>query len=262
MKPFVTRAGHGSARVLAVHCTLAHSGAWNGFTRAMNGTAEVTAFDLPSHGKSPDWTPGQDQHRLSTDWGLGVLTEPMHLVGHSYGATVALRMACEAPERMLSLTLFEPVFLAAARLDNPDCFALHDAEMAEFEATIERRDFEQAARAFNRVWGDGTPWFNFPEETRAYMAKRIHFVQGGAPFLMEDHAGLLKGDALSKLSMPVVLAQGEFTLDVVDATMAALARRIPSAKRAWIDGAGHMAPMTHPLELANIVTAQILACEN
>ncbi|MEO9514216.1 MAG: alpha/beta hydrolase [Paracoccaceae bacterium] len=257
MTPFVTRAGHGSARVLAIHCTLAHSGAWKGFTRAMHGTAEVTAFDLPNHGKSPDWPLDQDQHRLATDWGLDVLMEPMHLVGHSYGGTVALRMALDAPDRVLSLTLFEPVFLAAARKDQPERFKAHEAELAEYAATIERGDFHQAARAFNRVWGDGTPWYDFPAETRAYMADRIHFVKGSAPFLIEDNAGLLEGEAFSNLSLPVILAQGEFTLDVIDATMAALARRIPNARRICIDGAGHMAPITHPAELAKIVGSQI-----
>ena len=262
MTPFVTRDGQGLARVLAIHCTLAHSGAWKEFTQAIMGSAYVTAFDLPSHGKSVDWTPDHDQHRLSTDWGLSVLSEPMHLVGHSYGGTVAMRIALEAPERVLSLTMFEPVFLAAARKDEPERFKEHELELADYEIMIARGDFEQAARAFNRVWGDGTPWLNYPEVTRSYMADRIHFVPGGAPFLIDDHTGLLDSDALSHLAMPVVLAQGEHTLDVMDAAMAALARRIPIAQRVRIAGAGHMAPMTHPAELAAIVKSQIAACKN
>jgi pimeloyl-ACP methyl ester carboxylesterase len=32
----------------------------------------------------------------------------MHLVGHSYGGGVALRAAVERPERIASLTLYEP----------------------------------------------------------------------------------------------------------------------------------------------------------
>jgi lipase len=58
--------------------------------------------------------------RPGTEHALGLLPEgPVHLIGHSFGATVALRLAIEAPERVASLTLIEPVLFAAAP-DGPE----------------------------------------------------------------------------------------------------------------------------------------------
>ena len=259
MTPHVTRMGSGPERVLAIHCSLAHAGAWTWFAEEMKGTAEVTAFDLPSHGQSADWDGDEDLHRLSTDWALSVLDTPMHLVGHSFGATVALRVATELPGYVRSLTLVEPVYFAAALADAPATVQAHQAELSSFERALERGDFESAARSFNRLWGDGVPWAGIPEATRRYMIARIGVVQAASPFLMDDNAGLLSSGALGRIDCPTMLVQGEKTLNVVEAIHAALTRRIPTAQRKLVPGAGHMVPITHPEELAEIVRANIRA---
>lgn len=250
LQPHVTRFGHGPRAAMAIHCTLAHSGTWSGLGKVLGDQLTLTAFDLPSHGKSPDWTPDRDQHRMATDMGLSLLTEPMDLIGHSYGATVALRMAVEAPEKVRSLTLIEPVYFAPAQADEPDRVAAHFATLGPYEAAMASGDAEMAARLFNRQWGNGTHWADIPEAARRYMTKRIHFVPGGQDFLMEDRAGLMTPGVLEGLAMPVLLMQGEHALDVIDAVDAALARRIPNARRVTILQAGHMAPITHPAEVA------------
>jgi pimeloyl-ACP methyl ester carboxylesterase len=52
---------------------------------------------------------------------------PLHIVGHSFGATIALIFALENPENVLSLTLFEPHPLCFLREDR--CFdALSDID--------------------------------------------------------------------------------------------------------------------------------------
>ena len=42
----------------------------------------------------------------------GLSVEKAHVVGHSYGAAVALQLAVDAPEAVVTLALFEPTFLA------------------------------------------------------------------------------------------------------------------------------------------------------
>lgn len=246
MTPHSRTFGKGPRRALAIHCTMAHAGAWGGLGRAMAEELNITAMDLPSHGSSPDWQPSTDQHRMATDMALSLLTEPMDVIGHSYGATVALRLGVEAPDRVRSLTLIEPVFFAAALADEPERVHAHDAELVDYEAARARGDMEEAARAFNRLWGDGTRWADFPPMTRRYMTDRVHFVSGSTPFVIDDYANLIGSKALERLPMPVLLMQGETTPDVIDATHQAMARRIPRVRRVTIEGAGHMAPITHP----------------
>jgi lipase len=91
---------------------------------ALGDIATLHAFDLPCHGASGDWDGQGDIHDTATDMALTVLddigAQPIDLLGHSFGATVALRLAIEHPERIRSLIMYEPVFFAAAIRDDPD----------------------------------------------------------------------------------------------------------------------------------------------
>ena len=251
MTPHHVRLGSGPASILAIHCTLAHAGAWKPFAKALEGEAEILAYDLPSHGRSPNWDGQGDLHRLATDWALSLLDTPRHVVGHSFGATVALRLGIEAPARVKSLTIIEPPFYALALADQFDLAALPDN--SAFEAAMQAGDMPLAARLFNRLWGDGTPWAEIPEKTRAYMARCMPFVGGSTGFMVHDKAGLIPSGALEALRMPARLIQGEEALPVIDAVMAGLARRMPHAERVTLANAGHMAPITHPSAVAEAV---------
>ncbi len=238
--------GSGDRPALAIHCTLAHSGAWAGVAKVLGEHLTLTAYDLPGHGKSGDWTGEGDLHQVSTDMGRALLTQPMDLVGHSFGATVALRLAVENPARVRSLTMIEPVFFAPALADEPERVQAHDDLVADYEKGLADGDMESAARGFNRVWGDGTKWADIPKSVRDYMIARIRIVPDGTPMLFEDNAKLLVPGALDRVTMPSLLIEGEASIDVVDAINGALARRLPDARRMVIEGAGHMAPITHP----------------
>lgn len=72
----------------------------------------VVLYDLRGHGRSERPPSGYDLETLATDLRdlldtLGV-RGPVDLVGHSYGALVALRLALRAPDRVRSLALVEP----------------------------------------------------------------------------------------------------------------------------------------------------------
>ena len=56
---------------------------------ALSDQLTALAYDLPSHGRSGDWDGTGDLHDVATDMGRALLTEPMDLIGHSFGATVA-----------------------------------------------------------------------------------------------------------------------------------------------------------------------------
>lgn len=211
-------------------------------------------MDLPAHGRSPDWDPALDFHDQATAMARALFSEPMDLLGHSFGATVALRLAAERPHMVRSLTLIEPVFFAPALADTPQRVHDHDREIAMFTQGMQSGDFESAARGFNRVWGDGTKWADFPQATRDYMIKRIHVVPASAPALFDDRAGLMTPGRLEGITAPCLLIEGDQSPDVVDAVNSALARRLPKVQRAVIKGAGHMAPLTHPDAVAQVLT--------
>ena len=244
------RYGKGPRQVLAIHCTLAHSGAWRGLADAMGAGLTINAYDMPSHGKSPDWDGTGDLHDLVTAWGHDMLSEPMDVIGHSFGAIVALRLAAEAPERVRSLTLIEPVAFAFVAADDPAKVEEYRLRNLDFDAAMQAGDKMQAARSFNRGWGNGVPWDEIPEQTRQYMADRIDFVAGSAPAVQRDSIGLLKPGALDVIKCPVLLIEGDQSDGTIAAANSAIQRRIPQAERVVLEGAGHMAPITHPEKVA------------
>ncbi|MCV3270611.1 alpha/beta fold hydrolase [Roseobacter sinensis] len=246
----VRRFGAGRLPALALHCTLAHSGAWRALGAALAGDLTLHAIDLPGHGQSDDWDPAGDLHDQCTEAALAHLDAPMHLIGHSFGATVALRVAVEHTALVRSLTLIEPVFFAAAMADAPDKMRAHEREAKPYFDALARGDHPRAARLFNRFWGDGTRWDDMPAGTREYLARRVHLVPAQASAIVEDRAGLLAPGALARIEVPSLLIQGDQTAEIIDVISASLAARLPHARRAWIAGAGHMSPLTHPAQVA------------
>ncbi|MBX6388510.1 MAG: alpha/beta hydrolase [Frankia sp.] len=84
-----------------------------------NGLADagcdVICYDLRGHGRSERTPSGYGMANAMADLtglldGLGV-TGPVHLVGNSFGATLALAYGCAYPERVASLGLIEGPFL-------------------------------------------------------------------------------------------------------------------------------------------------------
>lgn len=258
--PAIRRFGSGTgAPALLLHCSLAHAGAWSGVAGHLGAALRMTAMDLPGHGRAPDWDAAQDLHAQATAMARAAMPEApdgVHLIGHSFGATVALRLALEgAPAR--SLTLIEPVLFAAARAAGDPAYAAHQLGMAPAQAAFEAGHRERAAALFSAVWGGGAPWGDLPPAHRAYMAERIHLVWAGTPALEDDAAGLLAPGRLEALGVPVLLVEGDRSPAVVGAVQGALAARLPDARRAIIPGAGHMAPVTHPEPVAEAIAAHL-----
>ena len=235
---------------MAIHCTLGHSGAWRGVAAALEDDLSLLAFDLPSHGKSGVWDRTGNIHDISTDIARGLIDSPMDLIGHSFGATIALRIAVETPELVRSLTLIEPVYFAAAMADEPELAKKYEDEGAEMAAAFAISDEAEAARIFNRDWGDGTPWNRLPERMKDHMTRLIHFVPASAAFLQHDSSGLLEPGRMDSATMPTVLIEGDQSPPMSAKAAASIQKRLPNAERVVIKGAGHMLAVTHPTEVS------------
>ena len=247
------RIGTGARDVLAIHCTLAHSGAWKGLATALPETT-FHVFDMPSHGRSADWDAALgDYQDQGTDAALGLLTRRMDVIGHSFGATIALRLAVERPDLVRSLTLIEPVFFAVAIQDAPDLLAEHDARSVPFFEALLQGDTEEGARRFSAMWGDGPRWEDLPAPVRAAMVRAIPVVPACRPAIYDDRAALLAPGRLDRVTCPVQLLRGSATDPVIAVVNDGLARRLPDAVSLVVNGAGHMLPITHPGETAALM---------
>ncbi|MCC5969847.1 MAG: alpha/beta fold hydrolase [Pararhodobacter sp.] len=242
----------GLPAVLA-HCFLGHSGGWKRLIAALDTRLDATAFDLPGHGRSGPWDAQGDLHERSTAALAAQISAPALLIGHSFGGTLALRHALEAPDRVLGLVLIEPVLFAAVA-GTPE-FAAHVAAEEPLRRAFVRGDLAEAARVFFDINGDKAGWLAMPGPAREVMIRQIAMIDAAAPTLMEDSAGLLAPGRMEGFDKPVLVLAGAKSPPIFPAAAGAIAARLGRAEFARVPGAGHMAPLTHPHETAALIDA-------
>ncbi|HGG04323.1 MAG TPA: alpha/beta hydrolase [Aliiroseovarius sp.] len=250
---WVERGGLGVRRVLFIHCMLAHSGAWRGVIAPLNHKIKWTAFDLPGHGKSWDWDGQSDYQTQGMQAAAGLIDKRADLVGHSFGATIALRLARDFPDMVRSLTLIEPVLFAAAK-GKPE-FDQHEAEMARFDTALGAGQYDIAAQEFDAAWGPGMPWDAIPTATRDGLIKRMPLVAAGAGATVSDVHKQVAPGALEQITQPVLLMEGSASPSIIRAVHDVFFARLPDVRRVVVAGAGHMVPITHPEAVAGEVGA-------
>ena len=219
---------------LALHCSMGSSVYWGPIAARLNGMVDLRAFDAPGHGRSGDWAPGDlkgvDFHTGVTWIATPRIDRPMDLIGHSLGATVALRIAVGAPQMVRSLTLIEPVLFAAVpELRDAPLFEVMDRLLAE------DRD-EEATRAFMAVWGDAD-FDALPPQQKQRMVTQIRMVAEANVILRQDRARILRDGGLEGIGAPVMLIRGEASPPSIAAIADALAARLPDVARAVVPAA-------------------------
>ncbi|MBU0780005.1 MAG: alpha/beta hydrolase [Alphaproteobacteria bacterium] len=244
----VLRLGAPPANLL-LHCTLARSEALLPLAQTLPGGSVL--MDLLGHGKSADWDGQGDYQSANAAAALDLCEGPMHVIGHSFGATVALRMALDHPESVARLTLIEPVYFALAT--DAAAQADHVARFTPIYAAYNAGDLEEAARLFHGDWGGGA-WDAMPDHTRAGFARRMPLIMAGTPSIQNDIHNA--AGRLSQLRMPITLIRGEFSAPIIPAIHAGICAAVPQARDHVVPGAGHMVPMSHVAQVAQIIASE------
>jgi lipase len=242
--------GNGPRRVVALHCSLGRAAGWMAIAKRIEGI-RITAPDWPGHGKSAPW----QGKGLMRETALGITTDaigdgPVDLIGHSYGAIIAMDFATRYPDRVRSLTVIEPIFLAIAGEDDRPALDTYLGQMQPHFDALDKGRNEEAAKLFMSIWGGGVSWDTLPEAHRAALIEQIPVVDACKPgdeTSPEERAVL---DNLDRLTMPVLLIHGDKTLPVVKLVMRGLKHRLSASRSVEIAGAGHMVPLTHARVIA------------
>ncbi len=162
-----------------------------------------------------------------------LLGDGAHLVGHSYGAVIALLAAALRPEAVLSLTVSEPGALRLAAGDPAvDEMIANGEELYRHSATLSPLDF---VRFFRSGAGSAN---ETPDELPAWLERgALHVMTERPSWEAEIPLATLAAAAFPKL----VISGGHSP--VFEAVSDALAGAI-DAERATIPGRGHTVPST------------------
>ena len=221
----------------------------------------VIALDFLGSGQNPPWR-DDAPFALATEVDAvlaSVPTDaPLHFVGHSYGASVALEVAARRPELVASLALYEPVVLGLVH-EAGDQDAL--AELRTLDDTLTSGGAvaggsEPWLRGFVDYWSGRGAWDALPPPSRA------GFLATGAKVFGEVRA--LLGDrttsaAYRRLEMPTLLMSGARSPIAERRAMQRLAEAMPNAISRVFESAGHMGPLTHATAVNEAIAAHLEA---
>lgn len=251
--------------VLLLHSSGSSSAQWRALIDRLSTRFRVIAPDLYGYGASALW-PGQVSFRLAHEAEiacalLGRIGEPAHVVGHSYGGATALHLARERSDLMCSLAVVEPVAFHLLRGGNgTDARALSEIRtvVAAVADALACGDYAGGFEHFVDYWSGPGAWAAVPAEKRAALAPRLAKVALDFHATLNDPAQI---DDFRTLAVPTLVVKGSCSALPTRRICDLLARALPEVSMREIEGAGHMAPLTHRDEVNNLLVAHINANE-
>ncbi len=253
---YEVRVGGDGPTILLLHGFSGRGADWGPFLPALRRVATTVVVDLLGHGRSD--APEAARHALGLQAAdvaailAGRSAAPASVVGYSFGARVALRLAIDHPAAVRALVLESP----AAGIEDEADRNRRRAEDGRLADAIERDGIE----AFVDSWWETSPVFaaerGLPASTRArFRAMRLRnrpeglarSLRGAGQGAMEPMQARLPG-----LALPALVIGG--VLDSVGLERAReVVRRMPRARLAAIDGVGHAAHREAPAAFRRLV---------
>ena len=184
----------------------------------------------PGFGESPSLE--RNDFELEAPMFAGLLGDGAHLVGHSYGAVIALLAAAERPEAVRSLTVSEPGCLRVAEgAPEVDEMIANGERLFSHASSIPSEDFLRLFRG-----GAGSA-FGTPEELPDELLHGVELLKRERPSWEAE----IPLQRLAGAAFPVLVLSGGHS-PAFEAVCDALADSL-AAERAVIPGRGHTRPL-------------------
>lgn len=248
--------GAGEPLVL-VHGSWGDHHNWDSVVPGLAARLHVAIYDRRGHSRS-ERPPGQG--RIAEDVAdLAALIEylfngPSHVVGNSFGAAIALRLAAERPELIRSLAVHEPPLfgLLESVAEVQPALAVVRQRMDAVAALLRSGDMTGGARRFveSIAFGPGA-WDQLPQATRdTFVANAPTWLDE----LQEPESLSLDLQRLAAFQAPALLSQGGQSPPFFPAAVERVAAALPHARRYRFEQAGHVPHRSHPDEYIRVVT--------
>ena len=246
--------------LVLLHSSMSSRAQWADLIAQQEARFRCIAVDLLGYGKSPfpavdgPYTLGHEVDAINAAIAARLAPgEPFHLVGHSYGGATALRLARQMPQRVLSLTVFEPAAFHPLPAADP---ARREIE-AVVAAIARAASPHDATRVFIDYWNREGVFDSLPASQQQRFTAQIAKVRLDFEALLGEPATLAD---LGGLTMPALVMSGAASPSSTRRLAAELAAALPNAAAAQTKG-GHMAPITHAAIVNEMIANFLIGAE-
>ncbi|TRX55701.1 alpha/beta fold hydrolase [Thalassomonas sp. M1454] len=242
-----TVSGSGPAVVL-LHSSLSSSKQWRLLVSMLSKNYLCINIDLLGYGSAPEvidavnYSLNTEVERVMSIVNHVIGTQGFHLVGHSFGGANALKISVENPDRLLSLSLFEPVAFHLLEKGSEV-----RKQVDEFAHNVAISSNEEGARIFTNTWNKPGFFDQLPIKMQRLMAQDIDKVNLDFKGLISEN---YTAQDLDKITCLVNLMCGTQSPDISKTLISILQNNITGSSLTEFD-AGHMAPISHANDIAN-----------
>ena len=241
--------------IILLHSGGSSSAQWEKSAAALAPAYELIAPDLFGFGNTDAWPErGGLTHDLQAVLVAAVLhtlgKAQTHVVGHSYGGGTAMRLIVRHPGLVRSLCLFEPI-LPALLEEAKDPLSEAAMEIGRtFVKSVDEGVPERGWEAFiDSRNGPGT-WARMSERSRSRFVAQSQQTREGFISNWNNTTTLAECRAVQ---VPTTVACSESAIPVDRRLTELLHEAIAASRSISIPQAGHMAPLTHPEAVADII---------
>ena len=249
--------------VLLVHGTLEDYRTWDGQLEALSKGYRLITYSRRYHYPN-EWI------KDSTDFSITIHARdlaalikalnlpPVHLIGHSYGGSIAFLVARDHPQVIRSLTLAEPSLVPLLKTT-----AEGDALLTSFITTsivpssdaFKQGNHEEGVRRFvNGVLGEGS-YEKLPPPVRTRVMDNVQELKG--ELSSQDLYPPTTCEDVQKVKVPTLLVDGELSPKMFHVIDDMLQHCLPSVERATIPAASHQMEVENPQAFNETVLAFI-----
>jgi pimeloyl-ACP methyl ester carboxylesterase len=213
--------------VVCIHANASSSAQWRRLAELLAPEFRVVTPDS-----------AQNRERLADE--VALLEPAFALVGHSYGAAVALIAALSYPDRVHALALYEPTLFSL--LDKPIEAEGIRQVVTDAGAALDAGNADGAAERFIDYWMEPGAWLRTPESRKPAIVASIANVRRWGQALFSEPTPLA---AFRSLDIPVLYMIGKRTTASARGVARLLSATLPRVEVVEFADAGHMGPLTH-----------------
>ncbi len=243
--------------VVLVHSSASSASQWDALIAALRGRFRVRAVNLYGYGRTPPWRgPGRQTLGAQASLVLAATRDgsgPVHLVGHSFGCSVAFRAAQALGDRAARLVLLEPnPFYLLPRHGRMAAYAPVLAQWRAAKRCGRAGRWDRVARRFVDYWAGRAAWDALSEPRRRALAWVMPNVAHEWDAVMLETAPVA---AWRRAARRTLVAWAADTRRPIRELVWLLRAGCPGWSFLRLSGGGHMVPVTRPAEVNRAVTA-------